>query len=566
MQRIRAGECSPIHFARFLLRRIMNKEDIENLMQVDSCYWASQNRIKLLGGTIFTTDDCGYLEDIMRDESDEKVIMKGAQARITTIFMIDAIHGLIYNKYPQGVIYYFPTEKAVEGFSKTRFGPLVEDNPEISFHLLNTNSVSIKKVGKTFLSLLGAKATQNLQGTKKDGTSVRSTPADYVIRDERDLFDDAMATMTKDRLQNSKIAKEVDLGTPTLPDYRISRLYNESDQRHWLIPCGACSKYTCLVDEFPHSVRWKDREPYFGCIKCGNRINPHEGQWVAKYPERDVAGWLVSHLITPNIKLRKVMTRWRKVQNGEEEMDKFYNGVLGLPYVAIENKLLHSDVYACCGNDVMRTDISISETALGADIGKNYHTIVIAEKIDMKRAKVIHMARIKGFQEIRDLAIRFNVKSAVIDRRPYEEEFINFQLSASTGKNKFRCYGAEYKDRQRNPIKTDDYTGTYSLSRNWIFDITHSWIKNKEVEIPRKCAEVDVFVEQMCNCARRIETDEQTGDRTARYIKTGDGNDHYRSAMNYLYMALQDLTAWQGMGTLGWGIKEDVRDWNPITV
>jgi len=528
----------------------------EKMMQADSCYWASQNGIHLLGGTRFAIEDCRYLEDIMRDGSDEKAIMKGAQARITTAFMLDAIHGLMHNLYPQGVIYYFPTEKAVEGFSKTRFGPLVDDNPIIKRYLQNTNSVSIKKVGKTFLSLLGAKATQSLQGTKKDGTSVRSTPADYVIRDERDLFDESMVRMTKDRLQNSKIGKEVDLGTPTIPDFGISKCFNRSDQRHWMIRCSGCNEYTCIVLEFPNSIKFRDNKPYFACIKCDKEINPRNGEWVAKHPENRPAGWLVSHFITPNVKLGKVMDRWENDQR-EGKIGEFYNGVLGLPYIPAEDRLRHSDVYACCGDDIMRTDISIGETALGADIGKHYHTIVIGEKIDAKRGKVIYMARVKGFKAIHDLAKKYNVKSAVIDRRPYEEEFENFQKSEP-----YRVFGAEYKDRQKAFKKSDEKEGTYSLLRNQIFDKTHAWIKNKEVIIPRKCAEVDEFVKQMCNCAKVLE-ETDAGDRVYRYIKLGD--DHYRSAMNYLWIALQDLTSCQGMGAPGYAEVEQ-HDWNPLLV
>ncbi len=519
----------------------------EKMMRADSCYWAENSNIRLLGDTPFTLDGCRYLEDIMRDDSDEKAIMKGAQARITTVFMLDAIHGLIHNSYPQGVIYYFPTEKAVEGFSKTRFGPLVADNPAIKRHLQNTNSVSIKKVGKTFLSLLGAKPTQNLQG-KKDGTSVRSTPADYVIRDERDLFDESMVRMTKDRLQNSKIAKEVDLGTPTIPDFGISKSFNESDQRYWMIPCGSCNEYTCIVLEFPNSIRYKDNEPYFACIKCGKEINTRDGEWVKKHPDRRVAGWHVSHFITPNIKLRKVMDRWERDQ-AEGKIAEFYNGVLGLPYIAAEDRLKLSDVFACCGSEVMRTELSITQTAMGADIGKHYHTVVIGEKVDAKRAKVIYMARVKGFQAIHDIARKYNVKSAVIDRRPYEEEFEKFRVSEP-----YRVFGAQYADRQKAFMKTDEESGTYSLLRNQIFDKTHAWVIAKEVEIPRRCAEVDEFAKQMCNCAKVLEENEQ-GDRIYRYIKLGD--DHYRSAMNYLWLALNDLTHFQGMSATGYKMKAE---------
>jgi hypothetical protein len=486
----------------------------------------------------------------MRDDSCEKAIMKCAQSGVTTIFMLDAIHGLIHNQYPQGVIYYFPNQTAVEGFSKTRFGPLVDDNPVIKQHLKRTNSVSIKKVGDTFLSLLGCSSTKDIQG-KKDGTSVRSTPADYVIRDERDLFNESMVRMTKDRLQNSKIGKEVDLGTPTIPDFGISKVFNESDQRHWLVPCYSCKTDTCIVEEFPNSIKYKDGKPYYACKRCHDEIYPINGRWVAKYPDRRIAGWLLSHFITPNINLEKVMARWEHDQK-EGKIGEFYNGILGLPYIPAEDRLTHSDVFACCGNDGMRTDVSISQTAMGVDVGKRYHTVTIAEKIDAKRAKIIYMCRVKGFQAVHDIAKKYNVKSAVVDRRPYEEEFENFQKAEP-----YRVFGAEYKDKQQGYMKTDEQSGTYSLLRNQIFDKSHSWFRNKEVEIPRKCAEVEEFARQVCNCAKVLEENEQ-GDRLYRYVKLGD--DHYRSSVNYLMVALNDLTHTQGMSAVGYGGKSSTYD------
>ncbi len=400
---------------------------------------------------------------------------------------------------------------------------------------------------------MGAKATQNIQG-KKDGTSVRSTPADYIIRDERDLFDESMVRMSKDRLQNSKIGKEVDLGTPTIPDFGISRVFNESDQRHWMIPCKSCKKSTCIVLEFPNSIKFRGEEPYYACIKCGEEIFPKDGDWVAKYPERTTAGWLVSHFITPNIKLKKVMDRWEHDQR-DGKIGEFYNGVLGLPYIPAEDRLTHSDVFACCGNDVMRTELSIRQTAMGVDVGKNYHTVVIGEKIDAKRAKIIYLARVKGFDAIHDIARKYNVKSAVVDIRPYEESFNKFQQAEP-----YRVFGAEYKDKQREFLKTDEKSGVYSLLRNQIFDKTHAWVKSGEIEIPRRCAEVEEFVKQMCNCAKVLEETE-SGDRVYRYIKLGD--DHYRSAMNYLYMALGDLTQYQGMGAPGFSMASS--SYNPLT-
>ena len=284
----------------------------EKMMQADMCYWAVRNKIQLLGGVTFTLDGCEYLADIMRDEARHIAVMKGAQARITTLFMLRAIHALIHNRHPQGSIYYFPNKIAVENFSKTRFGPLIVDNPCIKRYLKNTNSVNIKRVGTSFLRLLGATATFDIQG-KKDSTSVRSEPADEVVRDERDLFDDDMADMTFDRLMGSDFKREVDLGTPTIPDLGIDKVFGESDQKYRMIKCRACNGYTCIAIEFPNSIKYaretahEKYEPYYGCIKCGKEIFVTDGEYVAKFPDRynperpdeGISGYHVSHFITP---------------------------------------------------------------------------------------------------------------------------------------------------------------------------------------------------------------------------------------------------------------------------
>ncbi len=530
----------------------LDNPNLNNLLQQsDPCYWALCNEIKLMGNTTFTLDGCRYMQQIMRDPSRFMAVMKGAQARITTAFMLRCIHSLKYGLYPKGVIYYFPSRDAVEDFSKTRFTPLINDNPCIKKHLKSTDSVFVKRVGKSFLTLKGGTATKVLKGRKKDSMSVRSTPADEVIRDERDLFDDDMVEMTKDRLLDSVFKREVDLGTPTMPDFGIAKVYALSDQKNSMSKCEACDGYTCLVDEFPNCVKYKretthvNYEPYFACIKCGKEIPVLDQEFVAKYPDREISGYHIPHLITPHCELKLVMSRWEEAQVDGSKLGTFYNSILGLPYIAAEDRLTESDVLACCGGDMMRTEASISETAMGVDVGKGYHTVVIGEKIDAKRAKIVYMCRVKGFSAVHDIAKKYNVKSAVVDIRPYEESFSKFQNDEP-----YRVFGAEYKDKQREFLKTDEKAGVYSLLRNQIFDKTHFWIKNGMVEIPRKCAEVEEFAKQMCNCAKILEETEQ-GDRVYRYIKLGP--DHYRSAMNYLYMALGDLTAYQGMAAVGYG-------------
>ena len=546
---------------------------LEIMMQTDPCIWAIHNRIKLMGGTVFTLDGCRYMGDIMRDTARHIAVMKGAQARITTAFMLRMIHALINRRQPQGGIYYFPKKEAVENFSKTRFGPLIADNPCIRKFLKRTNSVNIKQVGKAFISLLGASATTSIEG-KKDSTSVRSTPADEVVRDERDLFEDAMAEMTEDRLLNSTLKKEVDLGTPTIPDFGIDKVFGESDQKFRMIKCHACNGFTCIAEEFPNSIKYTkvgDRfEPYFGCIKCGKKIDVENGEYVAKYPDRyndkypmeGISGYHVSHFITPNCDLTLVMAKYEKAMMDRSLMGLFYNKYLGFAYIAIEDRLRQQDVFGCCGDDVMKTSSSVG-TAMAADIMKT-NRVVIAEKKGEEKAKIIYMARVSGYDALFDLALRFNVKSAVVCIRPYEEEFRKFQ--ARCAKKTITVFGSAYpaRDNVKAFLKTDEESGVYTVNKTEAMDKSHAWVKSGQLEIPRKCEEVNVFAKEVCNTAKTLEKNEHTGERTYRYREVGVGGDHYRHCLNYLLLALLNLHDYQiGPEPVFAGGEQDA--YNPLT-
>ncbi len=525
----------------------------EQLMEADPVFWSLANRIKLMGGVEFTLDGCAYMNDIMSDTARYIAVMKGTQARITTAFMLRLMHSVRYGKYPKGGIYYFPSDKSVERVSKQYFGPLIADNPCINRYLKRTNSVNIKQVGRAFVSLMGASATKSIDG-KKDSTNVRGTPADEVIRDERDLFDDAMAGMTFDRLLDSKFKKEVDLGSPTIPDYGIHKVFCKSDQKFRMIKCESCNGFTCIAEEFPKSVKFRKEDgrfvPYLACIKCGKEIHPKNGEYVAKFPNRydknypmeGISGYHVSHFITPNCDLRIVMSKWDEAQNDAIEMGLFYNRFLGFPYIAIEDRLRQQDIFNCCGDEQMKTSSTVG-TAMAADIMKT-NRVIIAEK-KKGGAKIIYMARVSGFDALYDLVERFNVRSACVCLRPYEESFRKFQDRCSRRADKVTVYGVEYRDKQRNLLKTDDESGVYILARTEAMDKSQSWIRSGKLEIPRKCEEVNVFAKECCNTAKTLETNDRTGDRMYRYREVGVGGDHYRHCVNYLQLSLLNLHDYQ---------------------
>ena len=231
--------------------------------ELDAPYWADYNEV-LIDGRPFDIKGRTYQLELMRPVTGDgkvkthEVIRKGSQVGGTMGLVIQITHGALHNLYPQGVIYYFPNKDAVEDFSGSRFKPFLKDNEFISKECNDINAVHVRRIGKCNVSFKGGGGTYRVGGEAKDSTAVRSTPADWVLLDERDLFDDEMARQINQRLGNSTVNRRTDLGTPKLPDDGIDRLYKKSDQRRFQIKCG-CRKYTCMESDFPNCIDNKGR-------------------------------------------------------------------------------------------------------------------------------------------------------------------------------------------------------------------------------------------------------------------------------------------------------------------
>src|SRR4030042_4797074 len=207
------------------------EEGTEGLSILD---WAK--KVQLATGP-FQVEGHEYQIPLLQDGGQRQCYKKGAQMTVTETNVLKSMHGLISGRYPQGVLYLFPTVNDVTDFSKGRFSPLLDDNPEIADLVRNTDSVSVKRVRKSMLYLRGARATGKIEGIKKTSSSLKGIPVDRIVFDEVDEMDSAMVDLALERLSHSKIKEEAYLSTPSIPSWGISKLYDESDQRVWMIQC-----------------------------------------------------------------------------------------------------------------------------------------------------------------------------------------------------------------------------------------------------------------------------------------------------------------------------------------
>jgi len=516
--------------------------EAEKTASQDAPYWAFLKSLKI-DGRPFDLEGRKYQLEIMRPVTADgkfkhnEVIRKGSQIGITIGKVIEIVHGAIYGFYPQGIIDYFPSGKAVEHFSKTRFKPFLDDNEELKKYVNDINAVAIRRIANTNVNFFGLSATTIIGGEAKDSVAVRSTPADWIIIDERDMVDNEMAKQVNQRLGNSVIRRRSDIGTPKLPEDGTDLLYKKSDMRRWQIKCRKCGKDTCMESDFPDSIGLRsDGSGFPRCVHCGNEVfRSQDGRWIPDYPKRDTAGYWASQLLNPNRDLAAVLKEFEDPEAYDLDEAEFYRTVLGLPFVSSEDALSETDVYACCCGDQMRYSHP-GPCAMGVDIGEPIHA-VIGHRIGRDRYKLVKMARLPDWGALHDLADRFNVKSAVIDAQPEIHRVREFQNQEPYMVH--LCYYSEH-------LKTFD---TWSqedkiikVNRTEIFDATHRITTSPgTLLIPRMCEEVKIFAHQMAMAAKVLETDKRSGVKIYRYRKRGDKEDHYRNALNYFYLACQKV-------------------------
>ncbi len=483
-----------------------------------------------LGSRPFQTQGHEYESDMLSCDAPKQCAKKGAQLGVTEINVLKSMHGLIFSRYPQGVLYLFPTNLDVSDFSKGRFQTLIRDNPkEVGVFVSDTDAVSIKRVQKAMLYLRGARATSKIEGIKKSSSQLKSVPADRLVFDEVDEMDPTMVDLAKERLSHSEIKEEAYLSTPSIPDYGIDKLYQESDQRIWTIRCEHCGTETCLELEFPECLMETAQGVKRVCKKCKKEIFPKDGRWIAQHPERskDLVGWWISQLNSVFVDPAAILKAFNDPPNGN--ITEVYNSKLGMAYVAAENRLSISDIYACCGQDVMATKAT-GPCAMGVDVGKLIY-VVVGIKTRESLLELIYFARVSSFNDVHDIARRFNVECAVVDLEPEMRKAREFQ--AAEDYDVFLC---DYQDRIVSGTQWDEENRMVKVNRTEICDTTHElFTKPGALILPRRCDEVDRFAQQARNIAKVLEEDPETGSREYRYRKLGE--DHFRHTLNYCYLA-----------------------------
>lgn len=539
----------------------LNKATIDHYAHAQSpLLWILENKLEVAPGP-WKIEGHEYQQGWLEENHPRQCYIKGAQIGATETLVLETLHGHIFNRYNQGSMYLFPTTRDVSDFSKARFDPLIQLNPFIGMHVKaagekGTDAQNIKKIGRGMLYLRGAKSTRNIGGAKKSSTALKSAPVDRVVFDELDEMEPKMIELAKHRVMHSEVQEFRYLGTPTIPDYGIDRMYQNSDQRAWFLECPKCGKETCLDLEFPNSLhRRVDGSVYRACIHCRGELHPSKGRWVAQYPSRskELVGWWISQLNSVYVDPAYILDMYENPPDGD--LAEVMNSHLGRAYLPAENRLTQQEVFACCGSDAekMNTD---NPTCMGVDVGRELH-VVIAERRNRQTLEVVRVQRVDHFNDLHDLAKRFNTKCAVVDLYPETRKVREWQKQEH-----FQIFGCQYVDSKSSVWAWNELDRTVKVNRTEVCDATHHLIaESGRLILPRRNNEIEQFAFEACNIAKILEENTETGAKEFRYRKL-DSRDHYRHALNYCFLASERTPVVSDMNTLTrWFSNRRRRSW-----
>jgi hypothetical protein len=502
--------------------------DIDKIEAVSPLIWAQNRGLLTKSGEPFRVQEHSYQAKLMDTDKRVSNVKKGTQLGITLLYQILSIHGLIYKIYPQGILYMMPSEKLVERFSKLRFTPMFNSNPWLRQYL-QVNNVNEKIINGGSLIFVGARAQKVGGTTVKDSDALRTFECDCVIRDEIDRHDMDMVEQSKQRLNYSLIRQEVNLGSPTYPEYGIDGMYDASDQGVWQIKCRSCSKYTCLERDWESAIIKVGGKWIRSCIHCQHEIYPNEGRWVLTYPDREEAGRWVSGFLSPRADLAVYMKRLLESE-GNKRCEAL-RSIVGEAAIEAENQLSETVVLSRCGSDMNEFHSSV-ETSMGVDIGKKIH-VVIGIRTARETYEILHVSRVNNLHELHDLAKNMNVKRCVIDSGPHDHGVRDFQRTEP-----YTVYLCQYSEQMPGKPRFDGKEGMVKVNRNEWMDKVHTVYSDNHIRIPRPSVEVNEYAYELTKTAKTIVEHPDTGVTRPVWIKLGA--DHYFHATLYFLLA-----AWQ---------------------
>lgn len=544
-------------------RAYINEGNIDIQMQAEKRKrlkpgsWAVKYRT--IRGEKFSFKQHPYQKAMINDMHPKQVICKAAQLGISEIMLTKVFW---FGDYSIGgpsakIIYTFPTFNDMLTYSAARIPPIIQESriihegdfgydefaiseeeiPPYISTMMEVDSAKMKRIRDTFLFL---------KGTMGDNSAI-SIDSDWNIHDEVNFSNQGILNKFKSRIGASKLAWEYNFSTPTIPEYGVSKMYNNSDQLCWFVTCPHCNHsyemdFEKNVYKLPSQLASKQGRKYmYRCHYCGKEITDAtriKGEFKALSPhEKSLRGYHLTKMVNPRISADDLIAS----KEGYRRKADFYNFDLGMPYsektTALTKEILEPLKTTLGFEYDMRGFANPDDYAvMGVDQGDTLWVEISVKDAVTGKSKVIYVEKVDytdyddedPFQRLPELMERYNVWVCVIDALPNKN-------SSRWFKNQYiddnRVYMAYYTRSKDGDINYNDKDGVVNIDRTETFKYTFNRIYNGDIAIPSGADIMEVWEEHMTHLKKETVEDEETGDVSEMFVKTGP--DHLNHAHLY---------------------------------
>ena len=325
--------------------------------------WADKYRVLPSKGSAepgrWRTSKTLYLKEIMdvmspMDETKEVVFMKATQIGGTEVGNNVIFYYMDY--YPSPMLQILHTEEIAKNHMKDKLIPSIK-----AMDRLNKKVVWAKSnQGGTTRTEIQFKGASLKLGWAQTPSTFASMSRRIVICDDIDRWKDdvgsegnpvALAKRRANAFRNKKIFIN---SSPTQKgDSLIEEEFNETDQRHYYVPCPQCGEYVRFekedfVYEYDEERGELTSDVKFCCPKCGSLIDEskkmgmlQKGKWIPHNPKSSKKGYRLPAFYSPWFTWQEAFSEYVKALKKEKEgkiefMKTWVNTIEALPY---ENRL-----------------------------------------------------------------------------------------------------------------------------------------------------------------------------------------------------------------------------------
>lgn len=256
----------------------------------------------------------------------------------------------IIDQDPSSILYIQPNLDDAKKFSRLRIAPMLRDSEKLRAKVAEVKS---RDSGNTMLQKSFAGGMLTIVGSQS-ASALASTPARYVIGDERDRWALSAGTegdpweLAKARTTTYYNRKLIDVSTPTIKGYSpIERSFYEGTQERWCHQCPHCGEYHNIVFDtikFEFETVKNNRKkdfivksvsyccPSCGCLSSEDEMRRQPAKWIAENPDAISKGhrsfWL-NAFSSPWTPWAKIVYAFLNAKDDPQRLKVVFNTMLG---------------------------------------------------------------------------------------------------------------------------------------------------------------------------------------------------------------------------------------------